>query len=96
MTLRTSGGSWLATRARSWAHAGTLRVPRPGWVQVTLATDGPCWGLKKQGTRSSGTGAPATRAWTHASAYLPEDSVSVIVLTSSAVRILGTARWAVS
>ena len=91
-----SGTSWSATRAASCAHAGTLRVPRPGWVHITLTTDGPCCGLKKHGTRSSGSGAPATRAWTHASAYRPADRVSVTVLTSSALRIRGTSRRAVS
>ena len=55
-TLRTSGFSWFATRSASWAHAGTFRVPWPGCVHTTSLTDGPCCGLKKQATRSSGTG----------------------------------------
>ena len=64
-------------------QAGSRLVPRRGTVYITSRTDGPCCGLKKHGTRSSGTGLPATRARTHASENRPVASVSITMLSSS-------------
>jgi hypothetical protein len=52
--------------------------------------------LKKHGTRRSGTGSPATRAWTQTIAYRPVASASVTALIPSDDRIPLTARCAAS
>jgi ABC-2 type transport system ATP-binding protein len=67
--LDPGGIRWMRDLLRDFANrGGTVRVPRTAEVHTTSRTVGPCWGLKKHGTRSSGTGRPASRASTHASA----------------------------